>query len=429
MSANKYYNLAKNELFDLCRSITGKGTFQTLNIIKKKISNLKIISVKSGTKVFDWKIPPEWNISAAYVIDNTGKKIIDFKNNNLHILNYSAPTNKIINRDELLKKTFSLPDQPNAIPYVTSYYKKNWGFCISDIQKKQIKSVYKSNDKFKVVIDTSFNKNGKLKYGEILIKGKSKQEIIISTYICHPSMANNELSGVIVSMMLIDYFKKNIPEKTLRFIFVPETIGAITFLDKNLINLKNNIIGGYVISCIGDERNHSCIMSKYGNSFSDISLLETYKKLNIKFKKYSFLYRGSDERQFNSPGIDIGVSTISRTRFGDYKEYHTSLDDFKLVTKKGINDGFKVAKMAIINLSKKIIPMTDIKCEPFMTKRNLYKTLSTKKTDHKIRDIMNFIQYSDGKNDLKLISKHTNLSLSKVQKVLKLLIKNKLVKI
>ncbi len=429
MSIFKYYNLAKIELFFLCRSITGIGTYKTLKIIKKKFPKLKIILVKSGTKVFDWKIPAEWKIKSAFVLDKDEKKIIDFKRNNLHLVNYSMPINKILSKKEFLKKVYSLPNQPTAIPYITSYYKKDWGFCINHIQKKKINKSYKNKDKFKIVINSSFKKNGNLRYGELLIKGKSEQEILISTYICHPSMANNELSGSIVSMMLIDYFRKNKPKKSIRFIFVPETIGAISFISKNFDKIKKNVVGGYNLSCIGDERNYNCILSKYGNSLSDLSLLEAYTKLKIKYKKFKFLFRGSDERQYNSPGIDLGISTISRTRFGDFKEYHTSLDDFNLVTKKGIYGGFKVAREAIKNLSNKIIPITTIKCEPFMTKRNLYDTLSIKKPNYEIKDIMNFIQYADGKNDLNQITEITGLSLNKSKKILNILINNKIIKV
>lgn len=204
----KYYNIGKNLLFPINRSITGAGLKKTLEIIKKEFPSLKIKKVKSGSKVFDWKIPPEWNVKNAYVIDKFKNKIIDYKKNNLHLVGYSIPINKILNKSQLYKNIFFLKNQPNAIPYVTSYYKKFWGFCINYNQKKQIDKKYSNKDLFKIIINSSFKKNGYLNYGEIILKGKSTQEILISTYICHPSMANNELSGPIVSMGLINYFKK-----------------------------------------------------------------------------------------------------------------------------------------------------------------------------------------------------------------------------
>ena len=414
MSTNYFYNLAKNKLFHLCRSITGDGIRQTLKIIKKEFPQLKINDVRSGTKVFDWNIPPEWNIKTAYVMDKHGDKIINFDKNNLHILGYSTPVNKILSKNDLFKNIYSLPKQPDAIPYITSYYKKRWGFCIKHNQKKIFQKKYKDTDKFKVIIDSSLKKSGKLSYGEIVIKGKSRQEILISTYICHPSMANNEMSGPIVSLALIKYFSsfKNL-DKSLRFIFIPETIGSITYLSKNLKNLKENLVGGYNLSCIGDDRQYSCMLSKYENTLADIALIESFKKLKINYKKYSFLKRGSDERQYNSPGIDLPIASIFRTKYGEYAEYHTSLDDFNLVTKSGVYGGFKVAKTAIEILLKKIIPFNKILCEPQMGKRGLYSNLSTKNLNIFSRNLMNFLQYSDGKNDLNKISRLINLDKKK----------------
>ena len=204
----KYYNIGKNLLFPICRSITGNGIKKTLKILKNEFPTLKLKKMKSGINVFDWKIPPEWNVKDAYVLDKFKKKIIDFKENNLHLVGYSRPINKIVNKSQLYKNIFFLKNQPNAIPYLTSYYKKFWGFCINYNQKKEIDKKYTKKDLFKVIINSSFKKNGYLNYGELVLRGQSKQEILISTYICHPSMANNELSGPIVSMGLINYFKK-----------------------------------------------------------------------------------------------------------------------------------------------------------------------------------------------------------------------------
>ena len=427
MSISRYYFLAKRTLFPLNRSLTGKGIKNTLKIIKKEFPKLKIKKIKSGTQVFDWRIPQEWNISDAFIIDKNGNKIIDFKKNNLHVVGYSQPINKTVSRDNLLNNLFTIKKQPNAIPYITSYYKKRWGFCITFNQFKKLKNKYKKSDKFKVVIKSSFNKQGFLNYGELFLKGNSSDEILISTYVCHPSMANNELSGPIVSMSLIDYFEKvkNL-NKSLRFIFIPETIGSIAYIKKNFSKLKNNVIGGYNLSCIGDERNHSCMMSKYENSPSDEALIEAYKKLKIKkYKIYSFLKRGSDERQFNSPGIDLKITSIFRTKYGEFPEYHTSLDNFKLVTLKGVQGGFSVAKKSITILINKIIPKNKILCEPQMGKRGLYPTLSTKEKKNMTKNYMNFLQYADSNNSIEKIAKKINLSLRLTKKIfLKLKSKN-----
>ena len=420
MSVKKYYQLAKHSLFPICRSLTGSGVRKTLNIIKKEFPKLKIRKVASGTKVFNWKVPPEWNVKTAYILDKNNKKIVDFKNNNLHLVGYSIPCNKFILKKELFNHIHSLPNQPKAIPYITSYYKKYWGFCISHNEKLKFNNKYKSSDKFKIVIKSNLNSKGNLNYGELILKGKSKQVILISTYICHPSMANNELSGPVVSMSLINHFRKikNL-DKTIRFIFIPETIGSITYLSKNLSYLKANVIGGFNLTCIGDEREHSCMLSKYENTPSDKAIIETYNKLKIKFKRYSFLERGSDERQYNSPGVDLPIASIFRTKYGKYPEYHTSLDNFNLVTEKGVGGGFKVAKKAIEILIKKIIPKNNILCEPQMSKRGLYRNLSTKYKHIFGNKLLNFLQFADGTNDLNQISKLIKINYKESLKIYK----------
>ena len=428
MLVKKYYHLAKYKLFPICRSLTGNGVRKTLNIIKGEFPKLKIYKVESGAKVFDWRVPSEWNVKDAYILDKNNKKLIDFKNNNLHLVGYSIPVNKFVKKKELLSRLYSLPKQAGAIPYITSYYKKHWGFCIKHKEKELLKKKYKKFDKFKVVIKSNLNPKGYLNYGELVLKGKSKQEILISTYICHPSMANNELSGPVVSMCLIKHFSKikNL-NKTIRFLFIPETIGSITYLSKNLTHLKANVIGGFNLSCIGDERQHSCMLSKYGNTPADKAILEAYRKLRIKFKKYSFLESGSDERQYCAPGVDLPIASIFRTKYGKYPEYHTSLDNFNLVTKKGIMGGFKVSKKSVEILQNKIIPKNNFLCEPYMSKRGLYPTLSTKNENKAIKNLMSFLQFSDGKKDLDEISKILKLSKKNVYKIYSKLKKFKLI--
>ena len=428
MTIKRYYNIAKTKLFPIARSLTGEGVKKTLNIIQKEFPKLKIKKFKSGTKVFDWNIPEEWNVTDAYVIDKYNNRIIDFKKNNLHLVGYSIPIKKNITKKELFKNLYFLKNQPKAIPYITSYFKRRWGFCISYNEYKILDKRYSLNDKFKVVINSNLNKKGNLNYGELILKGKSKKEILISTYICHPSMPNNELYGPIVSMGLINYFKKKKLNKTLRFVFIPETIGSISYLSKNLKYLKENVIGGYNLSCIGDERQHSCMFSKYQNSPSDEAVIEAYKLLKIKnYKVYPFLKRGSDERQYNSPGIDLKISSIFRTKYGEYPEYHTSLDNFNLVTLKGCVGGFNVARKSIEILLERIYPKCKIMCEPQMGKRGLYPTLSTKNENKLTRSYMDFLQYADGTNSLEKISNLIKLDLKSVRKIYQILFKNFLI--
>ncbi len=425
----KFYDIAKNYLFPINRSLTGQGVVKTLKIIKKEFPLLKIRRFKSGTKVYDWNIPPEWNLYDAYVIDKYNNKIIDFKKNNLHVFGYSIPIKKTLNKKKLFKNFYYLKKKPKAIPYITSYYKRRWGFCLSYNEFKKFNKKYLSTDKFKVLIESSFKHNGSLNYGEIVLKGKSKKEILISTYICHPSMANNELSGTIVSMALINYFYTKKLNKTIRFIFIPETIGSIAYINKNLDYLKKNVLGGFNLTTIGDERQHSCMFSKYKNSPSDEAIIEAYKKLKIKnYKIYSFLERGSDERQYNSPGVDLKISSIFRSKYGDYPEYHTSLDDFNLVTIKGCQGGFEVAKKSIEILQKRIFPENTFNCEPHLSKRGLYSSLSFRGRIITSRDLMNFLQYADGSNSLEKISSIINLNIADVNKINTTLLKHKLIK-
>ena len=428
MGLNKYFKIGKNEIYPVHRSICGKGIRKVLKIIKREFKNLKIKNIKCGSKVYDWVVPSEWEAQDAYIKNKYQNKIIDFKKNNLHLLSHSISIKKTISKEELLNRLHTHNKLDDAIPYITSYYKKNWGFCVTKKFKNNLIKKYKKRDKFNINIKTKFNPKGNLNYGELFIKGKSPEEILISTYICHPQMANNETSGIIVSMALINFFMKKKINKSLRFIFVPETIGSISFLSKNIDYLKKNVIGGYNISCIGDERNYSCILSKYGNSPSDNALKYTYKKLDIKYKTYSFLLRGSDERQFNSPGIDLPIATICRSKFDEYKEYHSSLDNFKVVTLGGLKGGFTVAKEAINYLLTNTYPKSKFKCEPQLGKRNLYPNLSNNVYGKYSLKLLDFLQYSDGSNNIKEISKKIKVNSKISNNLYKILKKNKLLK-
>jgi|TARA_B110000114_G_C15072413_1_gene390253 aminopeptidase-like protein len=428
-------NLIKigKELFPICRSLTGSGNVKTLKILKREIPNLKIKKIKSGTKVFDWTVPPQWDISDAYIKDQNNNRIIDFKKNNLHLVGYSKPFKKIITKKILLKNLYSIEKLPDAIPYVTSYYKKAWGFCLSYNSLKKLNKNYSDNHKFKVCINSKFKKNGHMHYAEYLIPGKSKKEILISTYICHPSMANNELSGPLVALGLIRHFQNQKNKISLRFIFISETIGSIAYISTNLRNIKKNVLGGINLTCVGDERNYSLLMSKYKDSILDKVAKKVLKKNNIKYKSYSFLERGSDERQFSSPGVDLPFISVMRTKYGKFPEYHTSLDNFDLVTNRGLSGSINIIKKIIkilVNyneemfkketiLRKKISknPRTNIICEPFLTKRKMYPTLSRTVWNQNIRNYLNFIQYADGFNSLDEISKIIKLKKPKTKKL------------
>lgn len=385
------------ELFPICRSITGEGVRETLRIIKSHIP-ITMVEVPSGTQVFDWVIPPEWNIRDGYILDEQGNKIVDFKKNNLHVMGYSAPINKKITLEELQEHLYSLESQPNAIPYITSYYKERWGFCLTHTLRKELKSGI-----YHAVIDSEL-KQGFLTYGEIIIPGQSQQEVFLSTYICHPSMANNELSGPVVTTALVKWLLSESRYYTYRIIFIPETIGAITYLSKNLSDMKKNIMAGFNVTCIGDERQFSFMSSRKGKTLADRVALNVLKFFCPDFKKYSFLERGSDERQYCSPGVDLPIVSVMRSKYGTYPEYHTSLDDLSLVTANGLEGGYSALKNCLELLEKNKLYQVTCLGEPQLGKRGLYPTVGTKNLETEVRKILDFLAYADGAHDLIEIS-------------------------
>ncbi len=412
-------------LWGFNRSITGEGVRQTLKEIKTVIPNLKIFEVPSGTKVFDWTIPKEWHVKEAYIVNPEGEKICNFKDNNLHLVGYSHSVNKSVSLEELQSNLHSLPDQPDAIPYVTSYYSQNWGFCISHEQRERLKQ-----GNYQVFIDADLF-DGSLTYGEFIIKGKSKKEIFISSYICHPSMANNELSGPVVSTYIAKsiFLKKN-NYYTYRFVFIPETIGSITYLSKNLKKIKKNIFAGFNLTCIGDERNFSYLPSRRADTISDKVIKHVLSFVHPNYKSFDWSERGSDERQYCAPGIDLPVASIMRTKYGEYPEYHTSLDDLdNVVTPDGLWGGFQVVDKCLNLLENDGYPIATVLCEPQLGKRGLYPTLSAKKDYQKTNLIMDFLTWSDGKKSILEISDYLNQPMWKILEIVKQLKESELIKI
>jgi len=393
-SGSEIYQLCER-LFPICRSITGDGVRKTLNIIKEHVPELIIHEVPSGTKVFDWTVPKEWNIRDAYVIDPEGNKIIDFKQNNLHVVGYSMPVKTTLSLEALQPHLHSLPEQPEAIPYITSYYKERWGFCLSHNQRKTL-----SPGNYEVFIDSSLEP-GSLTYGELILPGEQKEEIFLSTYICHPSMANNELSGPTVTTFLAKWLASRQERKyTYRIIFIPETIGSITYLSKNMDEMKKNVIAGFNITCIGDDRQYSYLASRHGNTLADRTARHVLDKLHPSFNSFTYLDRGSDERQYCFPGVDLPVTVIMRSKFGEYPEYHTSLDNLDLISPAGLFGGYEVLQRCIKCLESNETYKITITCEPQLGRRGLYPTLSTKQSREIVRNQMNLLAYCDGSHDL-----------------------------
>jgi aminopeptidase-like protein len=396
------YKLCK-KLWPITRSITGDGVRETLRIIQQEISNLTIHEVPTGTQCFDWKIPKEWNIKDAYIIDPDGKKIIDFQDSNLHVVGYSSPINQTVPLAELQEHLHSRPEQPNAIPYVTSYYEERWGFCLTENQRKTLKE-----GNYQVFINSELS-DGSLTYGELIIPGKSEKEIFLSTYVCHPSMANNELSGPTVTTYLAKWIQSQPREYTYRIIFIPETIGSITYLSKNQQKLKENVSAGFNITCVGDDNAYSFLPSRNGSTLSDIVAKHVLKHHAKDFKEYSFLDRGSDERQYCSPGVDLPIASIMRTKYGEYEQYHTSLDNLDFISDKGLYGAFKALTLSIICIeNNKVYKYTNL-CEPQLGRRGLRSNVGAINNMTQFnKDVTNVLAYADGKKDLISIAIETD---------------------
>ncbi len=378
-------------LFPICRSITGNGVRQTLDILREHLPDLKVFEVPSGEKCFDWTVPREWNIRAAYIIAPNGEKLIDFQKLNLHVVNYSVPVDKIVSLEELQNHLYSLPEQPDAVPYVTSYYEERWGFCLSENQRKTL-----APGEYKVFVDSDL-RDGSLTYGELILPGESDAEVFLSTYICHPSMANNELSGPAVTTFAAKWLADLTDRKyTYRIVFIPETIGSIVYLSRHLKHLKEKVIAGFNITCIGDEGAYSYLPSRAENTLADKTARHVLKNLHPEFVSYKFLDRGSDERQYCSPHVDLPIASLMRTKYGEYSEYHTSLDNLELITPNGLFGGYEVLTKCLECLEHDEKLSAANWCEPQLGSRNLYPTTGTKDNRFHARDMLNLLAYSDG---------------------------------
>lgn len=405
MIGNNIHSFA-SKLWSINRSITGEGVRQTLAYIKNEyLTDLKIESVPSGTKVFDWIVPPEWYVSKAYIVTPDGKKICDFSVNNLHLVGYSVPFFGKMKLSELQKYLYSLPEKPNAIPYITSYYEERWGFCLTQEQRDSLR-----DGEYEVVIDSKLF-SGQLNYGELVLPGQTDKEVFLSTYICHPSMANNELSGPTVVTYLAKWLSELSGRRyTYRFIFIPETIGSITYLSKNCEYLKKKVIAGFNVSCVGDDRSYSYVPSRNGKTISDKVATHVLKWIAPDYKSYTWLDRGSDERQYCAPGIDLPIASILRTKYGQYPEYHTSLDNLdNVVTPNGLDGGYWALRKALELIEKNKIYKVNILCEPQLSRRGLRPTLSTKKVSNDTLLMSNFLSLCDGAHSLLDIAEKINI--------------------
>lgn len=418
------YELAER-LFPICRSITGDGVRQTLEILKEEYEDLQVYEVPSGTQVFDWTVPREWNIRQAYIEDSQGKRIIDFKENNLYVMGYSLPMDRRMSLEELKQMIFTQPEQPDVIPYVTSYYQERSGFCMSENQKNALQE-----DTYHCVIDSDL-KEGSLTYGEIILKGDTEEEVLLSTYICHPSMANNEVSGPVVTIELVKWLATLKRRRyTYRILFIPETIGSITYLSQNLEIMKKNTIAGFVLSCLGDDRTYSIVETKYGDTLTDRLLKNILQYHFPDYICYDFLHRGSDERQYNAPGVDLPVCGVCRSKYEEYPEYHTSADDLSLISEEGLQGSAALMKKCIMALEYNYFYKLSCCCEPQLGKRGLYPTLSQKgKYSDAALVMRDLVAYADGRIDLIEISNRIHTPIDRLIPLIDKLLENGLFEI
>ena len=354
------------KLFPICRSITGNGVRESLEILLD-VCDFCVKDIPSGTKVYDWTIPDEWNIRDAYVANSRDERVIDFRKHNLHLVNYSIPVEKRLSFEELDQHLHTLPNLPNAIPYRTSYYERNWGFCLTHDDYMKLDR----SDQYHVVIDSTLEP-GYLTYGEEIIKGKSEKEYLISSYCCHPSLANDNLSGMVLWALLLREMQGAELEHNYRFILVPETIGAIAYLATHEDEMTS-IDGAYVITTVAGPGDFGYKKSFKGHDIIDRVVKRTFEEENINFKQYEFDAAGSDERQYSSPFFRIPAGTICKDKYYEYKYYHTSLDSLDFISSE---DLIKALDLHMKTIQKLEMNFTFVsknpKCEPMLSKRGLY---------------------------------------------------------
>lgn len=389
-----------SRLFPICRSITGDGVRETLTILGDLV-DLQVHEVPTGYQAFDWTVPKEWNIRDAYIKNERGERVVDFKKSNLHVLNYSSPVSRRMTLDELRPHLHTKPEQPDAIPYLTSYYEERWGFCLSQNQLDSL-----PDGQYEVVIDSTLE-DGHLTFADAVLPGHSEQEILFSTYICHPSLANNELSGPVLSTYLYRILAQSEHWYTYRFVYAPETIGALVYLSQNGDHLRQNLYAGYVVTCVGDAGPLTYKRSRRGDAAADKIAEHCLKNIgpdgstNI----VDFSPKGSDERQYCSPGFNLPVGSLVRSLYGPggtYPEYHSSLDNMEFVSDAAIAGSLKayIRIVQVHELNRVYINLSPYG-EPQMSKRGLYPTLGAGRDIPEAAErILYLLAYSDGCHDL-----------------------------
>ncbi len=393
-------------LYPICRSITGEGVRQTLRILQEQIP-LEIHEVSTGTQVFDWTVPKEWNIKDAWIKNSAGERLVDFRNLNLHVVNYSAPVQERMKLAELKEHLHTLPKYPDWVPYRTSYYKETWGFCLSENQLAQ----FNPSDDYNVCIDSSLT-NGSLTYGEYFIKGKQEEEVLVHCHVCHPSLANDNLSGIAVAVKLAQFLVASPRRYSYRFLFLPGTIGAITWLSRNQ-QIVPKIRHGVVLTCVGDPGNITYKRSRRGNAEIDRAFIQILKQSGQPHRIIDFSPYGYDERQYCSPGFNLPVGVMMRSRHGEFPEYHTSADNLDFVRPEALDDSFSKLRdvIEVLEGNRNYVNLQP-KGEPQLGRRGLYGMVGGENKKDWEMAILWVLNLSDGSSSLLDIAERSDLPFS-----------------
>jgi aminopeptidase-like protein len=412
------------ELFPIGRSITGQGVRETLSRLVQHVP-LKVHEVESGTQCFDWVVPDEWNVSEAWIADENGQRVVDFADSNLHLVSYSVPIDAVMSLEELRPHLHTLPSQPNAIPYRTSYYKQDWGFCLSEHTARQLK-----DGRYHVKIDAKLAP-GSLTYGELLIPGDNDQEILLSTNICHPSMANNELSGTVLTTALARWLLDR-PQRrySYRILWLPETIGAIVYLSRHAKVMKAKTLAGYQIVCVGGPNNSTYLETPCANRLTDRITKRILAQSRKPYQVLPFARRGSDERQYCSPGIGLPVGSLMRSKYREYPEYHTSLDNLDFVTAGHLDASLELYQACLEAIERRRVFVSTVNGgEPNLGRRDLYPSVGgSNHTQLNVQGFLAVMAFANGEYDLEDIAELNELPLDVIEKSVDTLVEKGLLK-
>jgi aminopeptidase-like protein len=391
-------------LYPICRSITGNGVRETLALIREQIP-IEVREVASGTKVFDWTVPREWNIRDAWIKNAAGDRLVDFQQLNLHVVSYSVPVRRRMRLAELREHLFTLPDHADWVPYRTSYYQESWGFCLSENQLAQ----FREDEEYDVCIDSSLE-DGQLTYGEYLCKGEAAEEVLISCHVCHPSLANDNLSGIALAIELARHLATSPRRYSYRFLFIPGTIGSITWLARNEDTVAR-IRHGLVLTCVGDPGKITYKRSRRGNAEIDRAFVHVLEQSGEPYNLIDFFPYGYDERQYCSPGFNLAVGCMMRSQHGQFPEYHTSADNLDFIQSDALADSFSKCRAVIDVLEhNRVYVNSNPKCEPQLGARGLYKGLGAGE-ERRARELalLWVLNLSDGAHTLLDIAERANI--------------------